>query len=134
MKELPTLSDATQPPPTSGTGDMWLRLIEKNKNMPVAPGQEPLRDLMTREMEARREIGLDRYKHPVQTGNGRNFVIDLFQELMDALVYFEGWIAELEAIPSPDSATVTRLIAIGGMQAHLLLMAVTVREIEATKP
>lgn len=56
-----------QAPPKPAEGDMWLRVIE--------------------DMEARRLHGIEKYTVPVQPFNGRDPLIDLYQELLDACVY-----------------------------------------------
>lgn len=40
-----------------------------------------------REMEARRDVGLQRYGQPLQAGNGRDALRDLIEECLDGLVY-----------------------------------------------
>jgi hypothetical protein len=37
--------------------------------------------------EARREFGINKYSQPLQFNDGRDSIIDLFQELLDAVVY-----------------------------------------------
>lgn len=43
--------------------------------------------LVIKDMEARRLHGIEKYGVPVQPGNGRDALIDLYQELLDACVY-----------------------------------------------
>lgn len=40
-----------------------------------------------REMQARRDVGLQRYGQPLQAGNGRDALRDLLEEVLDAAVY-----------------------------------------------
>ena len=63
-----------QPEPTAASGDMWLRVIE--------------------DMQARRLVGMERYSRPLQAFNGRDAMIDLYQELLDAAVYARQYIEE----------------------------------------
>ena len=62
-----------QPPPAASSGDVW--------------------SMVVKDMEARRQFGIDKYGTPLQVGNGRNHLIDLYQELLDAVVYLR---AEIE--------------------------------------
>ncbi len=56
-----------QNPPQKSEGDVWL--------------------LVLRDMEERRQHGIEKYGVPVQPHNGRDPLVDLFQELLDATVY-----------------------------------------------
>lgn len=71
-----------QPPPTPGTGDLWRELIDSN------PTWDAPRTIAM--CEERRQIGIARYKTPLQRGNKRDFRTDLLQELLDAAVYAQG--------------------------------------------
>lgn len=63
-----------QPPPKHAKGDMWAEVIK--------------------DMEQRRLVGIERYGTPLQPFNGRDALIDLYQELLDAAVYVRQLIAE----------------------------------------
>jgi hypothetical protein len=67
-----------EPPPTPGTGDLWLDVIERTTD-PV------LRELYV----ARRAQGLARYGVPLQRDNGRDHLCDAVQEAVDLVVYLE---------------------------------------------
>lgn len=67
-----------EPPPTPGTGDLWLDVIQRTTD-PV------LRELYV----ARRAQGLARYGVPLQRDNGRNHLCDAVQEAVDLVVYLE---------------------------------------------
>jgi len=56
-----------QPDPKKMTGDVWL--------------------LVLKDMEDRRQHGIDKYGTPLQVNNGRDALIDLYQEILDAAVY-----------------------------------------------
>lgn len=56
-----------QNPPQLATGDVWL--------------------LVLADMKERRLHGIEKYGVPVQPFNGRDPLIDLYQELLDACVY-----------------------------------------------
>lgn len=65
-----------QPDPTMANGDIWNEVLE--------------------DMEARREMGIDKYGTPLQAFNGRKPLVDLYQELLDAVVYIKQKILEDE--------------------------------------
>lgn len=46
------------------------------------------------DIRARRDIGLARYGTTLQSNNGRNPLLDMYQELLDALVYAEQYKTE----------------------------------------
>lgn len=61
-------------------GDVWLDAIDYAKSRGA--------DLsMLLVMEQRRELGIERYGTPLQYGNGRDAVLDLREELLDAYAY-----------------------------------------------
>lgn len=42
-------------------------------------------------LEQRREVGFERYKTPLQTGNGRDFGRDADEEIADFIIYWAGY-------------------------------------------
>ncbi len=66
----------TQPPPKPSTGDVWLELIEHERD-------ETLVTLYA----ARRELGIERYDTPLQRDNGRDTFVDCQDEILDGMVY-----------------------------------------------
>lgn len=63
-----------QPAPQPSSGDVWLQVIK--------------------DMEDRRLVGIRRYGTPLQPFNGRDALVDLYQELLDAVVYIRQLITE----------------------------------------
>lgn len=53
-------------------------------------------DLVIADMKARDQVGRQRYGTPLQPFNGRKALIDLYQELLDAVVYCRQAIYEAE--------------------------------------
>lgn len=51
------------------------------------PGGPSMHDLLVREIEKRKALGLSRYGTILQAGNGRNALQDLLDELIDGCVY-----------------------------------------------
>lgn len=63
-----------QPPPQKSSGDVWKLVIT--------------------DMEERRQLGIKRYGTPVQPHNGRDALIDAYQEVLDTAVYLRQAIEE----------------------------------------
>lgn len=61
---------------------------------PVPTGGRPVWELVIEDMQARDHVGRQRYGMPLQAGNGRDALIDMYQELLDAAVYCRQLIAE----------------------------------------
>lgn len=78
---------AEQPAPVEGQGDMWAELIELERNTSDVDIPLVSRERYIAHMQERRALGIERYGRPVQIGNGRDVVLDLFQEVLDATVY-----------------------------------------------
>jgi len=63
-----------QPAPRDSQGDVWLLVIK--------------------DMEDRRLLGIERYGQPVQPHNGRDALVDAYQEVLDCAVYLRQAIEE----------------------------------------
>lgn len=63
------MDDLTRPqkPPTPADGDVWKLVIA--------------------DMESRRQFGIEKYGVPLQVANGRDPLIDAYQEALDLAVY-----------------------------------------------
>ena len=58
---------------------------------PPVPNDRPaIQDLVIADMKARKAVGLERYGTLLQPGNGRDFLRDLYEELLDACNYVRG--------------------------------------------
>lgn len=53
-------------------------------------------DLVVADMRERKQFGLKKYGTPLQPENGRNFLVDAYQEVLDLAVYLRGAIYEQE--------------------------------------
>jgi len=58
------------------------------------PGKDDVIDLVIEDFRARAEMCSKDYGTGLQTFNGRDALIDLYQELMDAVMYLRQLIAE----------------------------------------
>jgi hypothetical protein len=54
-----------------------------------------IRDQVADDLLARKQFGLDKYGTILQIGNGRSFLLDTYQELLDASVYARGRLLEV---------------------------------------
>jgi hypothetical protein len=63
-----------EPSPVGGTGDIWKMVIS--------------------DMKARREAGITKYNTVLRAFNGRNALIDAYQEALDLAVYLRQVIEE----------------------------------------
>lgn len=63
---------------------------------PAAADGPSMHDLVAADLADRKQLGLSRYGKLLQAGNGRDALVDLYQELLDAAVYVRQVIAERE--------------------------------------
>jgi hypothetical protein len=61
--------------------------VNKEEKAPVPNDSTPIWNLVVQDMQERNEVGKKKYGTPLQAFNGRNALIDLYQELLDAVVY-----------------------------------------------
>ena len=83
----------------------------KRQATPTGDGIE-ITQLVVRDLKDRREAGIARYGTPLRANNGRNALIDAYQEALDLCVYLrqalteQGWadenIAEFDWKPEND--------------------------------
>lgn len=62
-------------------------MIIEDQPMPTTNDSPAIWDLVVADMQARDEVGMHRYGTRLQPHNGRDVLIDLYQELLDAAVY-----------------------------------------------
>lgn len=55
-------------------------------------------DLVIQDMQARKQLGIERYGMPLQAFNGRNSVQDAYEEGMDKIFYMKQWLTEREML------------------------------------
>lgn len=66
----------------------------REQQSPIANDGTPIFDLVIADMEARKVVGYGRYGVYLQAHNGRDALLDLYQELLDACVYIRQAIEE----------------------------------------
>lgn len=63
---------------------------------PQKNSSRPVWELVMEDMEERNRVGVERYGTPLQPFNGRNALIDAYQEALDLVVYLRQKIEEEE--------------------------------------
>lgn len=61
---------------------------------PVPNGTKPVWELVMTDMAERDRVGRERYGTPLQTHNGRDALVDAYQEALDLVVYLRQAIEE----------------------------------------
>lgn len=64
------------------------------QNCPARNGSLPVWDLVIQDMRARDEMGRVKYGTPLQANNGRDALVDAYQEALDLCVYLRQLIQE----------------------------------------
>lgn len=67
---------------------------ESDQVAPTPNDQPSCHDLAIQDMQERKEFGLRKYNSLLQPFNGRSFLQDIYEELMDATVYVRGKLEE----------------------------------------
>lgn len=65
---------------------------------PIKNDSEPIWKLVIEDMQKRDNTGFKKYGTRLQAFNGRNSVIDIYEELLDAVVYMKQQIEEKKEI------------------------------------
>lgn len=63
---------------------------------PVLNAAQPVWDLVIADMRQRDSVGRERYGMPLQAHNGRDALLDAYQEALDLVVYLRQAIEERE--------------------------------------
>lgn len=61
---------------------------------PVTNGGTPIWELVIQDMKERDQVGRERYGTPLQAFNGRDALVDAYQEALDLAVYLRQAIVE----------------------------------------
>lgn len=65
--------------------------------MPVINDRPDIQGLVIEDVIARRELGIMRYGTPLQPGNGRDALVDAYEEALDLCMYLKQAIVERES-------------------------------------
>lgn len=103
-----TIEDQPPPIPQPDRVPVWGLVITDYKALACKEygadefdDDDPIDGPIVRDMEARDKLGRERYGTPLTTGNGRDHLVDAYQELLDFAVYLRAW---LEEHPKPSIA------------------------------
>ena len=61
---------------------------------PIPNTSTPIVDLVMQDLQERKELGIKRYGTPLQAHNGRNSLVDAYQEALDLCIYLRQVIEE----------------------------------------
>lgn len=64
---------------------------------PPLPGREAVLPLVLADLQARADVGRDKYGALLETHNGRDALMDAYQEALDLVMYLRQALAEREA-------------------------------------
>lgn len=64
---------------------------------PPQPGKQAVAEIVLRDIQSRVDAGEQKYGKKLQTFNGRDALWDLYQELIDAVMYLRQAILERDA-------------------------------------
>lgn len=77
---------------------MWVEddygLTIKDQPSPIPNTSTPIVDLVMIDLQERKELGIKRYGTPLQAHNGRNSLVDAYQEALDLCIYLRQVIEE----------------------------------------
>lgn len=72
--------------------------IIQDQPAPTHNALTPVWDLVIQDMQERNQVGIQRYGTPLQPFNGRDALVDAYQEALDLAVYLRQAIAERTAL------------------------------------
>jgi hypothetical protein len=61
---------------------------------PLPSNGPPIVDLVVADLEERKQVGIERYGMPLRANNGRDALVDAYQEALDLCMYLRQAIAE----------------------------------------
>lgn len=70
----------------------------EDQQPPVPNESRPIWELVVEDMQERDQVGRQRYGTPLQAGNGRDALVDAYQEALDLVVYLRQAIEERGAV------------------------------------
>lgn len=80
----------------------------ESQPLPTRNNSVDIQSLVIGDVMRRRQLGIERYGTPVQAHNGRNALLDLYEELIDAAVYCKQLLVE-QGNPSVSSSDLSGL-------------------------
>ncbi len=71
-----------------------IRDPEYDQDLPVKNNRPFVQNLVIQDIESRKEMGLKKYGTLLQSHNGRNFLLDAYEEALDLVMYLRGALEE----------------------------------------
>jgi hypothetical protein len=71
-----------------------MKLRPGDQPLPVVNGRDDIQTMVIADIEARRQVGIQRYGTALQAHNGRDMLRDAYEEALDLAVYLRGVIEE----------------------------------------
>lgn len=75
-----------------------MKLREGDQQLPVPNDSPDIQSLVIADIEARRQVGIERYGTALQAHNGRDALRDLYEELIDGAMYTRQVMVERDAL------------------------------------
>jgi hypothetical protein len=85
-------------------------------------------ELIGNEMLERDQTGRERYGTPLTAGNGRDHLVDAYQEILDFAVYLRTWFDEERINPRDEEMFGSRAIQLRGIYVNTLANIVMFRQ------
>jgi hypothetical protein len=68
-----------------------------SQGMPVVNDGQSVQDAVIADIEARKSVGLERYGTLLQAHNGRDMLLDAYEEAIDLAMYLKGALLERDS-------------------------------------
>lgn len=76
------------------TAQTGLKLREGDQQLPIKNDAPDIQSQVIADIEARRQVGIHRYGTALQPHNGRDMLLDAYEEAMDLCIYLKGVLVE----------------------------------------
>ena len=76
---------------------------ETDQVAPIPNDRPFIQDLVVEDVEERKQHGIRKYGTALQSGNGRDMLLDAYEEALDLTVYLRGLLDEASRMPQPYS-------------------------------
>ena len=67
---------------------------ETDQQLPVVNDRPFVQDLVIADINARKALGIKKYGTLLQSGNGRDMLLDAYEEALDLVIYLRGALDE----------------------------------------
>lgn len=77
-----------------------MKLRPGDQPLPIVNGQPFVQDAVIADIEARKQVGIERYGTPLQPFNGRDALRDAYEEAIDLTMYLKQLLIERDGCPT----------------------------------